>query len=79
MSSYLILLLTLGFAIFYCCIGAAIINTLLYIEKHVSESLCEQLTLDLPAPVIYVFWPAWILALIIQLPLMLVLQKYKKK
>ena len=50
MSTHTILLLTLGFAIFYCCIGATIINTLLYIEKHVSEVLCEQLTLGLPAP-----------------------------
>ncbi len=79
MSTHTILLLTLGFAIFYCCIGAAIINTLLYIEKQVSESLCEQLTLGLPAPAIYVFWPVWFIVLIIQLPLMLVLQKYKKK
>jgi hypothetical protein len=79
MSTLIILLLTLGFAIFYCCIGAAIINTLLYIENHVSESLCEQLTLGLPVPTIYVFWPVWLLALIIQLPLMLVLSKYKKK
>lgn len=31
MSSYVILLLTLGFTILYLCIGAAIINTLLYI------------------------------------------------
>lgn len=79
MSTHIILLLTLGFAIFYCCIGAAIINTLLYIEKHVSESLCEQLTLGLPAPAIYVFWPVWFIVLIIQLPLMMVLQRYKKK
>lgn len=79
MSTHTILLLTSGFAIFYCCIGAAIINTLLYIEKHVAESLCEQLTLGLPAPAIYVFWPVWFIVLIIQLPLMLVLQKYKKK
>jgi len=72
MSSYVILLLTLGFTILYLCIGAAIINTLLYIEKHVSKSLCEQLTLGLPAHAIYVFWPVWFLVLIIQLPLMLV-------
>lgn len=79
MSTHIILLLTLVFAILYLFIGAAIINTLLYIENHVSKSLCEQLTLGLPAPAIYVFWPVWLLALIIQLPLMLVLQKYKKK
>lgn len=79
MSTNVILLLTLGFAIFYCCIVTAIINTLLYIEKHVSKSLCEQLTLGLPAHAIYVFWPVWFLVLIIQLPLMLVLTKYKKK
>ena len=79
MSTHIILLLTLVFAIFYCCIGATIINSLLYIEKHISESLCEQLTLSLPAPAIYVFWPVWFIVLIIQLPLMMVLQKYKKK
>lgn len=79
MNTHIILLLTLGVAIFYCCIGAAIINALFYIEKHVSESLCEQLTLGLPAPAIYVFWPVWFIILIIQLPLMMVLQRYKKK
>lgn len=79
MSTHAILLLTICFAIFYCCIGAAIINTLLYIEKHISECLCEQLTLGLPTPAIYVFWPVWFIVLIIQLPLMLVLTKYKKK
>ena len=79
MSTHVILLLTLGFAILYLCIGAAIINALLYIEKHISESLCELLTLGIPAPVIYVFWPVWFIVLIIQLPLMMVLQRYKKK
>ncbi len=34
---------------------------------------------DVQNGAIYVFWPVWFIVLIIQLPLMLVLQKYKKK